>query len=311
MRPPENDNQLKIWEKRFPQYTTNLCHIERQFYRSFDPSWYLRALQQMEAPSDGDWLDRYSDTSEEHERYELVSDETEFDTFRATFSRMLRYMSSESLLVLLASGYPFGPTPAVAVRLRNRALTELVEKIAQREVPNTRDYSPFSVSGSFDEWFGYMLFRESNPPDELKSYVDFAVGEANFIKDRSAINAYKHSRMLRPVEGQPARIRTEDGVDLLPEISSALHWTELAIKLVPGQRQEQSTISFEELNFENDCKAILSAAALMTLLQQVRLGWHEDTKELSVTLPLINMAKSHPFRIRLTETANYREGERN
>lgn len=305
----EKQIQSQISRDRFPHYSENLCRIDKQFYQTFNPSWYLRLLQQMGAESSSDWLGGYAPDVSGYTACEAVSDETSFDTFRSTVSRFLRYLCSETLVLVVSSGYPFGPMSAVARKLKDASLLQLLSDVSEQKTPNTKSYSPFGCNLEFDEWIKYMFFRDAETPEEFGEYVSHIVEEAKFISKRDAVNAFKHSRMLSPLDGDPLQLQFKGELGFKKEIPFALHWADLTVRDDQAGRSEVSSMYFEELDFDSDCQSILASTVVMTLLRDIRLIYHLPNSAQSISIPYIKSEGSHPFRVRIREAASYSWGE--
>lgn len=303
----QNSSPGDAVRQRFSLYSETAKQEEYQYLQRWSPSWFLRLLHQFETPNTGSWLDSCFSDNRDHIKYELVDDSYSFDLFRASVSRTLRYLSSEALIVNLVSGYPYGPTSRVAKKLQNKLLKDLIESIAERKVPNFEKHLKHDCS--FDVWIKQMLFHEYQCPTEIDSYIEFIIGEAEFIKDRNVVNAFKHSRMLRPVDGQPIQIDCEDGRQLLPPVDASFAWSEMRYTSEEGMHVEHITTGGEELNFENDCQAVMSAASLMRMMKEIRLARHCDINEFSLVIPFVEFKQHRPFRFKFTQTYRYTAGK--
>lgn len=278
-----DEKTIERLRNKFPKYSSAMIEADWAYYRTCDPMYFLRIAAQFE-------LSAYVTRDTGEGRDLLPDNEEKFKTTRASFLRYLRYISSEKLIILLISGYPFGPAPKAFSGIRNDAVISLFEAISDRRVPKGFEIYIKKEEVDFRIWLSVLLFQNTTVDDKLISqFEDFIVREARLLLKREVINAFKHGRTQAPIQGQPFQIYLNEDKggkkSVLQNMEGGVHWLGWEEAQSPQLIEHALVIGFEETNGDQDCETIKATAVLEKLIVDIRRGVTSEDSQFDVFFP--------------------------
>lgn len=285
----------------FEEYDEIDRRIDKHFYGSLDPFFFLRIAIQFHGSARQEIVAKFGDddASEMLDNFE----ESRFSTIR--FSR---YLASETLLLVLVSAYPFGPFTRLSSKLKNDHLNDLFHAIASKEIPKGFRLLKNGELLNFNQWIEALVFGERSPEEFDSSISDFFADEASFCADRSAINAYKHGRILKASKTFPItlQVQGDDGEfsTVFDDKQPGVSWIEWTEKSKSGQGAIH--IKAEGTDADEDSGRIYVAAMMVNVMKTIRLAHLAGQESVFVKfVPKdINRAK-HIRKLALTEKFSF------
>jgi len=261
--------------------------LERQFLEGFDPFFHYVTL---EAMSNG-VLDNFQIESDEGDAlldHEIIAQIQTSDKKRndhiLSLARVFRYFAAETLVLLLVSAPPFGPFARAASILRFDRINRVFGDLATRAVPRGFHLGRKNQPFDFTSW---MSYRISGDPDWVTrlgrhEIVDLVVEEAEMLRSRGAINAFKHGKPFSFGTGfkmtltHPETGKTVSNVPL-----DGINWIEWS------EKKPSLEISYhtEEINLEEDKARIFLIALLSNAIRNYRLARMNGEQNVELTFP--------------------------
>ncbi|MFV1877384.1 hypothetical protein [Nioella sp.] len=274
--------QLERLQVCFPNYSSAMSEADFFFYRTFDPVHFVRLAAQFKLPP------YVSEATGEGK--DLIPDNAElFDHTRQSFFRFLRYLSSETLVLLVLSGYPLGPAPRLMEKLRGSKLNRVFSTLAAGSVPSGYELFRDGEELKSADWINVLAFSGMVEDEEYcRKIVDFVKGECGLLENRDAINAFKHGRIQKSVKGQAFQMHFDDSAEkrpLLKGMKGAIHWLGWTDKSDETEIAHTLKLGFEEVDDETDYRIILATGALMTAIAEIRRGRIDGETSFNVLLP--------------------------
>lgn len=303
MRDTEEFEKLR---RVFPKYSSAMIEAHLDYYRTCDPMYFLRVAAQFELPA-------YETTEHEEGRDLLPDNKEKYASTRASFLRYLRYLASEKLMLLLVSGYPFGPAPKTFVEIGQNKMKALAEAIAERRIPDGYGIRVEGKALGFQDWLKSLLFQGGSSDAEfVGDFANFIARECGFLCRRDVINAFKHGRTQAPISGQAFQIHTSDDsgdrASVLQEMTGAVHWLGWETKQSNQMIEHAVIYGFEETDADQDYDTIKSISALEKLIVDIRRGLFARASETHVFLPDLASALNRrpPQRMRLKASTSWK-----
>ncbi len=269
--------------------TSVLESTEREVLNNIDPFFHYVLLEAVSKGNLPNYKLHGSDGNEisDHEVVDLLraSEEKLGDHVRS-LGRVFRYFASETMFLLLLSGRPFGPFVRTVSMLRYGKLNSAFEAISERRIPRGFEINSNKESLSFEPWLSQRISGDASwlqGQSERDDLIGLVVEEANMLKERGAVNAFKHGKPFAvgkspklkisdPEAGQEARNVQLDGINWI-------EWSERAADI---------SIAYcsEEIIPEQDKMRIFALGLLTNALRKVRLAWLDNTSSFETTYPV-------------------------
>ena len=294
--------QLERLRECFPKYSSAMSEADFFFYRTFDPVHFVRLAAQFKLPP------YVSEATGEGK--DLIPDNAElFDHTRQSFFRFVRYLSSETLVLLILSGYPLGPAPRLMENLRGSKLNKVFSTLASGSVPSGYELCRDGEELKSSDWINVLAFSGMVEDEEYcQRIADFVQGECVLLENREAINAFKHGRIQRSVKGQAFQMRFADHAEkppLFKNMKGAIHWLGWIEKSDEVEIAHTLKYGFEEVDDETDYRIILATGALMTTIADIRRGRLDGETSFTVFLPDLKVGGQFNQRMELNLTTTW------
>lgn len=247
--------------------------IEERFYEAFEARIWVRAAFQFRSEAEPPLMRSvFEDSSVRdwtvEDRREVAAD---FIGTKRYFLRMLRYQSSEVLLLLLLSVSRGDSYLAFSTEVRNDKLNAAFTAISSRKIPEGCRWKIKGKPVTFPEWVSVALVGEVSEVVE-KSVCDFVVQEAARLSDKRMHNAIKHGRANIDVSDQRISISVS-GFDENPLIDagmlSAFH--SVRVRGKPKGHRELCRV-MESVDESYEETALFIASRLMLVIKAIRLA---------------------------------------
>ncbi|SDW23077.1 hypothetical protein [Litoreibacter albidus] len=286
--------RIPALRKKYPRYSDTMFEADWLFYKAFDPKYYLRLAAQFELPafvSDtiGNERDLIPDNAERHIKT------------KTSFFRFIRYLSSETLILHLLSAYPFGPLPKTLSALRNDELNKALESISLGKVPQKFAILQDGRALRFSEWLEFIFLSGEKMEDfDRDEFSRFISGEARLIKNRDAVNAFKHGRIQEGIDGQPFQVSilSDEGErqPIFGEMRGGVQWVGWEEKCSLSSLTQSIKLGFEEVDHGLDYEVIKKSSALNQIVRDLRWAILSGDTEISIFLPDLAPMKQHSQR---------------
>ncbi|MDP2062725.1 MAG: hypothetical protein Q8J98_06400 [Phaeovulum sp.] len=261
--------------------------LERQFLEGFDPFFHYVTL---EAMSNGvlDTFQIQNDEGDELLDHEIIrqlqASEKKRSDHISSLARVFRYFAAETLVLLIVSGPPFGPFARAASTLRYDEMNKVFDDLANRKVPRKFHLSRKNRAFDFTSWLSYRI---SGDPDWMTrlgrhEIANLVVEEAEMLRSRGAINAFKHGKPFSFGTGfkmtltHPETGKTVSNVPL-----DGINWIEWS------EKKPSLEISYhtEEIIPEEDKARIFLIALLSNAIRNYRLARMNGEQNVELTFP--------------------------
>jgi hypothetical protein len=301
--------------EKFPLYSPMMLKADQDFLLGYDPSYFLRLAAQFQLPA------YQSDSASLHEdngEHDLLPDNIElFEATKTSFLHQLRYLSSEAFLLLLISGYPFGPTLKVLQKVQGKKLIGILDSLAQSIPPDLSGVFPkdgfkkIDPELCFEDWLRHCLLSgnaDLYDSSQMTDLAEFVANEAKFVGKRDAINAFKHGRIIKGGLGQGVQIslnREGNRIPLLAKMNGFISWLSWSEGKEPAPIEQHIFTGIEEANNEDDYEVLKFVAGLSGLIKRVRLFHLQGCDEIKCFAPDPMKIIKPPQRVILKETEVY------
>ncbi|MFQ1700528.1 hypothetical protein ACJ5NV_08030 [Loktanella agnita] len=289
-----SEEQRERLRALLPKYSTQMLEADWLFLSSFDPYYFLRLVAQFKLPA----FELQEELSDGEKN--LLADNIEvFESVKASFYRLMRYLSSESLVLLMLSGYPFGPMPKLA-KLPPRKIKKILEELSSGAVPSGFELKNKSTELVGGEWLNALAFDGLIEAEYANEVFGFLSQEAKLLQSRDAINAFKHGRMQKPVLGQAFQVtlnlKSGQESPLISPMEGALQWVGWDEVDTPQKLEHAAVVGFEETTPDADYEAITAACGLKKLVSDVRILRYQPSDHADVWLPDLSSRHRPPQR---------------
>lgn len=256
---------------------------DEMYLSQFSGTWFLTAAAPFVAATDA---------NEIKDNRQQTTSSPGLDEIYPSVLRLLRMLSSETLIILVLSGYPLGPTIRLASRLRGERLNKTFDAISRDEIPKWIGVG--DQPKNLETLLSLLIWSGIQPRDEwCKDMFAFLREEATILANRGMVNAAKHARL---VDGLPY------GEKLLSvkKHDQELMWSELAetstgvcwFEWREGRGLEDAfefshTLSHKiaETDPLEDFEAIRFASEMMELVRTARLAMFKGEGPIKLQIP--------------------------
>lgn len=262
--------------------------LDNQYYEELDPFFYFSTIETLAQGSLPDMKMEFPDgtTTESHVVFEKLKKSGERQlNYIKSLRRVFRYFSSETLILLILSGGPFGPFIRISSVVKFAKLNAVFASVARREVPSDYELKIDGEPLDFVSWVSFLIFgqRDWIVSQGQGVLVELIVEEASMLISRGAVNAFKHGKPFSYGKGAVMKFSDPNGGAVA--VNKQLE----GINWVDWREQRDGSIEFshntEEIIPDEDRKRLFSVALLIDAIRDIRLAKYDGNEKLEVTLP--------------------------